>query len=421
MNRGSAHKLVIALTAFFAVGLLCVSGLEKVPRSGKTPFTESEKHAPFISVARVGGYVVAASSNGFYRTSLSTQDWRRISVPREMPAQGQFAVSEANSNVVYFCTSSHSPKGSLYISGDAGAKWKLLSKDYGFNFVHQNRDGRLYAIVWETVGGSIAAVHSRLIMSVDEGKTWKDISQNISGMLLNLFTDPKYPNRICVGTWAIRMGIFESPDDNYSKWIGSREWDWRADSKTDDDYLRGIGGYSSTIAYMLLANLQNYFDYDFGDSAQLPAFVIEVDTNNLQFSADQKVQVPIAIKFRPDYAPVKIVDATNNDEFWWIRCICPDGKHVVAGWTNRANQVSDSEKLKKRIGDGTGFQVFEISSTNSYRRIVSLDKLMDFSKPGEYRLTVSYDDNDWGWEGKKQSGIWGGGFSSPIFNLTINP
>src|SRR6185369_17883344 len=149
-------------------------------------------------------------------------------------------------------------------------------------------------------------------------------------------------------------------------WTATREWHWRKGSETDDDFLNG--GYSTTtVLYMLNANCQNYFDYSFGNSPQIQAFAIELDTNHLQFAPGQKVQVPITVKFLPDYAPIKFVDATNNEEFWRLQCIFPNGKRVIAaGRTNRSEQASDSEKVKLRTGDGTGFQMVELSSTNSY-------------------------------------------------------
>jgi|GEM_PF-2880299 len=402
--------------------MLCTGCSESLPPPNNSPLTDAEKQARLFAVARAGDYIVAVSSNGFYRTQVSTKNWERISVPRGMSVQGQFAVSEANSNVVYFWPSAaFETKGSLFVSSNAGSKWTLVSDDYGFSSVFQNRDGRLYATIWKKVGGSTQGVHSRLIMSENGGKYWKDISQNIFGDLYGIFADPKFTNRICVVGNSIRNYIFESTNDTYSSWTATREWEWRKDSKTDDDFLRG--GYSTTtVLYMLNANLQNYFDYNFGNTPQIQAFVIDVDTNHLEFAVGQKIQVPITVKFLPDYGPVKFVDATNNEEFWRISCITPDGKRVgAAGRRNRVEQADDSEKLKQRTGDNTGFQIVELSSTNSYSRTLSFDHLTDFSKSGTYRIRLSYDSIGWGWENKKHSGIWSGYFSSPVFTLTIKP
>ena len=192
MNSVSAHKLIVALATFVVTGFLCANCSEKLPPPDKSPLTDTEKQARLFAVARVGDFVVAVSSNGFYRTQASTKNWERISVPNGMLIQGQFAVSEANSNVVYFWPlSAFGTSGSLYVSSDAGAGWVFVSDDYGFSSVYQNRDGRLYATIWKKVGGSTQGVHSRLIMSENGGKSWKDISQNIFGDLYQDFYRPK--------------------------------------------------------------------------------------------------------------------------------------------------------------------------------------------------------------------------------------
>src|SRR5262249_41384008 len=133
-----------------------------------------------------------------YRTQASTKNWERTSVPQGMSGQGGFAVSEANSNVVYFWPHSiFQTKGRLYVSHDAGAMWTLVSDAYGFTYVHQCRDRRLYAIVWKKAGATQQGVRTGLLVSENEGKSWKDISQNIFGDLIRIFSDPKDSNRIC--------------------------------------------------------------------------------------------------------------------------------------------------------------------------------------------------------------------------------
>ena len=328
MNSVSAHKLIVALATFVVTGFLCANCSEKLPPPDKSPLTDTEKQARLFAVARVGDFVVAVSSNGFYRTQASTKNWERISVPNGMSIQGQFAVSEANSNVVYFWPlSAFGTSGSLYVSSDAGAGWDLVSDDYGFSSVYQNRDGRLYATIWKKVGGSTQGVHSRLIMSENGGKSWKDISQNIFGDLYRIFTDPKHANRICVEGNSIRGYIFESADDNYSKWTNTVEWNWRRDSKTDEEFLQG--GYSTgNTLYMLNARLSNYFDYDFGSAPQLPAFEISTDTNHLEFRPEDKIEIPVTIKFREPGITVKLPDTTNGEEMWSIQMITPSGERI---------------------------------------------------------------------------------------------
>ena len=406
---------------------MCASCSETLPPPDKSPLTETEKQARFFAVARVGDYVVAANSNGFYRTQVSTKNWERISMPQAMSVQGQFAVSEANSNVVYFWLSSpFDTKGRLYVSSDAGAKWTLVSDDYGFIFVFQNRDGRLYASIWKKVGGSTQGVHSRLIMSKNGGKSWTDISQNIFGDLYRIFPDPKHPNRVCVEGNSIRGYIFESADDDYSKWTNTVEWNWRRDSKTDDEFLRG--GYSTgNTLYMLNARLSNYFDYDFGSAAQIPAFEICVETNHLVFRPEDKIEIPVTIKFREPGITVKLPDTTNGEEMWSIQMIAPSGERIRSG--AKVNRVGRAvtEVLRQQYRALPDFKIAEVSATNSYSRTIVLSHLSDFSKPGDYRFRLGYSSSGWAWEQGEHEGhgiktdIWDGTFCSDIFTLTIKP
>ncbi len=436
MKSVSTHKLAVAFATLVAAGLLCAGCSESLRPPNTSPLTDAEKRASFFAVTHAGGYILAANSNGFFRALSSTKKWERLSVSRKMSPQGQFAISQTDSNSVFYWPQSFEKKGGLFVSHDAGATWNSVCLDYSFEMVYPNLDGRIYAIVrkeftlnstdisWKKEGSN-QAIRWLLLVSENQGKSWRDITGNIAVgvQLITIFSDPASPKRVCVVGNCVRNYVYEPTDDSYSKWNSTRELDWRKASPTADDFLRGYYT-TTTVLYELNANLQNYFDYDFGISSQITAFVIEVDTNHLEFASGQKIQLPVTVKFLPDpdYATVKFVDATNNEEFWRIQCICPDGKRVAAaGRPNRFEEAKDSEKLKQRTGDNTGFQVVELSSTNSYSRVIALDKLTDFSKPGSYRVRLSYDSIGWGWEDKRHSGIWGGGFSSPIFTLTIKP
>jgi hypothetical protein len=427
MKSVSTHKLATSFATLVAAGILCACYSETLPPADKSPFTEAEKQARFFAVARAGNYVVAVSSNGFYRTQVSTKNWERLSVPQGMSVQGQFAVSQANSNVVYFWPlSSFSTKGRLYVSSDAGAKWALVSDDYGFTSVFENRDGRLYAAIWKEVGGPKQGVRSGLIMSENGGKSWKDISQNIFGDFFGIFSDPKHPNRVCISGNSIRGYIFESVDDNYSSWTNTVEWNWRRDSKTDDEFLEG--GYSTgSTLYMLNARLNNYFDYDFGSAQQIPAFEISTDTNRLVFGRKGEIEIPVTIKFREPGPTVKLPDAANGEEMWSIQMITPSGERIRSqAKSNRIGQAR-TEALRQQYRALPDFKIAEVSTTNSYSRTIALSHLSDFSKPGEYRFRLCYSSSGWAWEQSAHEGhgiktdIWDGSFCSPIFTLTIKP
>lgn len=439
MNSVSAHKLVLAFATLVAAGFLCVSCSEKLPPPDKSPLTEAEKQVRLFAVVRAGDYVVAVSSNGFYRTQASTKNWERVSVPRGMSVQGQFVTSQTDSNSVFYWPLAFENKGGLYISHDAGSTWSLTCGDYSFQSVYPNKDGKIYAIVlkgftskssdlvWKKEGSN-QAIRWLILLSENQGRSWKNITANIGAgvQLISIFSDPTSLKRVCVVGNSIRNYIFEPIDDNYSKWNSTREWEWRKDSKTDDEFLRG--GYSTgNILYMLNARLSNYFDYDFGSAAQLPAFEISVETNHLVFGSEDKIEIPVTIKFREPGVTVKLPDTTNGEEMWSIQMITPSGERLRSGAkVNRLGRAV-TEVLRQQYRALPDFKIAEVSVTNSYSRTIALSHLSDFSKPGEYRFRLGYSSSGWAWEQSEHEGhgiktdIWDGSFCSAIFTLTIKP
>jgi hypothetical protein len=427
MRSVTNYNLLRFLVTIVATGMLCTGCSESLPPPDKSPLTETEKQARLFAVVRAGDFVVAVSSNGFYRTQASTKNWERISVPRGMWVQGQFATSQSDSNSIFYWPYSFGKSGGLYVSHDAGSKWDLVSGKFGFRFVYPNHDGRLYAIVEKEVTiDSRKGFRSRLLLSNNQGKSWKDISQNIFGDLESIFTDPQHTNRVCVLGNSIRGYIFESVDDNYSEWTNTVEWNWRKDSKTDEEFLEG--GYSTgNILYMLNARLSNYFDYDFGSAAQIPAFEISVQTNHLVFGKEDQIEIPVTIKFREPGFTVKLPDATNGEEMWSIQMITPLGERIRSqAKTNRIGQAR-TEILRQQYRALPDFKIAEVSATNSYSRMIDLSHLSDFSNLGEYRFRLCYSSSGWAWEQGEHEGhgiktdIWDGSFCSPIFTLTIKP
>ncbi len=446
MKRTRVEGFVIAFAALVAAGLWCV-GCSESPPPDHSPLTDAERQAALSAVARAGDYVLAANSNGIFRAQVSEKKWERVQLPRSMPTAGQFAVSPTNANSILYWSPSYGraveTRSGLYVSHDAGASWRLVSDDHDFQFCYQHRDGKLYAIVLKEFtprqgesAPSLATDESggkrylrwNILVSESEGKHWRDITSNIGiGMsLYSIFPDPTAPQRVCLHGNSIRGYILQAVDDRYTKWKATREWDWRKNSKTDDEFLDG-GFSASTILYMFQANLTNFFDRDFGQSPQLPAFEIEIGTNNLVFAPQSQVEIPVAIRFLRTRETVKLPEVANGEEFWRIQCVRPDGERIVAaGKTDKVGAAKDFEDLKQKYRTLPDFKVVELSSASPYNRILSLSRIMEFSRPGTYRLRLSYDSNAWGWD-RDSSGrgtrtdVWGGRFSSPIFTVTIKP
>jgi hypothetical protein len=176
---------------------------------------------------------------------------------------------------------------------------------------------------------------------------------------------------------------------------------------------------------MLNARLSNYFDYDFDSAAQIPAFEISIDTNHLVFGLEDKIKIPVTIKFREPGITVKLPDTAKGEEMWSIQMIAPSGERIRSGAKMNRIAEADTEALRQQYRALSDFKIAEVSVTNSYSRTIALFHLSDFSKPGEYRFRLWYSSSGWAWEQSEHEGhgiktdIWDGSFCSPIFTLTI--
>ena len=189
-------NLCCLLATLVAVGWLS-AGCSKPPPpvTNGLPVPVAEDQFPFCAVTHAGNYVLAANSNGFYRASILLKKWEKINLPPLMPTFGQFVTSQVDTNKVFFLPYSFRKEGGLYVSDDIGSTWILVSDAYSFRAVYQNRDGKLYAIT-----------SSRILVSENEGKIWKDITGNAFGDFWGVFSDPSFPKRICVlGNFAAKL------------------------------------------------------------------------------------------------------------------------------------------------------------------------------------------------------------------------
>jgi len=413
------------------MSVLCASSLESVAESKSLQLADAEQQASFFTVARVGDYIVAANSNGLFRTKSSTKNWERVQSPEQTPPHGQFSVSSANTNSVFLCAG-----GAIYASRDSGATWKLVSKARNFHCVYENQDGKIYAIVEELKTDASKSngppnkgyLRWSIVVSDNEGRTWEDITSNIGVgvMLIDIFPDPASSKRVCLLGNGIRSYVLQATDDHYTKWNTVRQWDWGRGKETDEAFLRE-GYSSSTVYYILKANLANYFDYPFGNSPDLPAFEIQLQTNHFEFQLHSDIQISVSITFLPAGETVKLADVRDGEEFWRVNCINPSGERITgSGKTDKVGEAKNFEALKQSYRKLPDFRAVDVSLGHPYNRDLSLSKLVDFSRPGTYRVCVSYDSSAWGWD-QDSSGhgtrtdVWGGHFSSPVFTVTIKP
>ena len=189
-------------------------------------------------------------------------------------------------------------------------------------------------------------------------------------------------------------------------------------AKSMPEFLYGI----ASSLYMVQANLTNYFDYDFGDSPQLAAFQLYVQTNSLEFPLKSDIQLPVVMKFLRTTESVKLADVADGEDFWRIKCVCPAGERInVSGRSGNLGGTNDAAAVKENHREIQDYKIVELSSNHPYTRDLSISKLIDFSHPGTYRIRLSYDNISWRATNDTAKDLWGGYFCSPIFTVTIKP
>jgi len=134
-------------------------------------------------------------NGGVYKSIDSGLTWKKLSngLPKLMGRIG-IKVSRSNPQVVYAIT--EAKEGTLYRSDDRGETFRLVSQERqivsrGFYYtdlrIDPTDENRLYAVA------------SRLMLSIDGGKTFRQISQATHVDYHALWIDPENPSRIWQG------------------------------------------------------------------------------------------------------------------------------------------------------------------------------------------------------------------------------
>ncbi len=393
--------------------------------------------------------VLASNSHGLFRARRSDKKWAALPIPPSMPPGGLFAQQPCGATPIFYYTPKwrarklpHAEKKvfGLYVSEDDGQRWQLISKDYDFKEVFLHSDGTLYAIVamteeiaptkakqahgvWisdqENEKGNRTIHFDRIVMSVDSGRSWRDISSGIarSMTLYSIFSDPDHSELVCLGGNCIRGYVLQATDKSY-KWKKTRERDWWKTHETEDTFFRGCYSTGSTL-YMCSATLSNYFDHPFHNRVHLPAFRITTARNSYRFRAEDQVAVQVEVSFIREQPEVKILDLDEGLGFWGMRCILPDGKKQTIS-TSIGHSIYKSrsrEKTKAELRRSPTLKARTINMTRSYKRSLNLSSLCDFPQIGTYRVQLFYNS---GWIADRTEGEWPGSFCSSVFTITID-
>jgi hypothetical protein len=332
-----------------------------------------------------------------------------------IPLNGFFVESASVSSTIYYYT----PKWigwkmplvktktiGVYRYNPIGSKWELLSTEYDFKHVYVHENGVIYAIIGITgKEGGQTFFCDRIVLSKDSGKHWEDISHDLGRgiMLFGIFQDPDHKKLVCLDASSIRGYILQANDEGY-KWNLTRDGDWYAKHSPQETFF--ADEYSTgTTAFMHRATLSNYFDYPFGNHAQICSFRIAVGGRR-NFKPKQPIVLPVEIVFWCEgNANATLLDTEHESACWGLHRILPDGTQQRVPIAKGLDRGSPEVKLHR------------LTHRQSYKRLVNLSAMCDFSKPGTYRVQLIYDD---GWIADRFKGDWQGRFSSPMFEIKIS-
>ena len=368
--------------------------------------------------------IFASTPNGLYLASQVDKKWAKLLTDSRMPMEGTFVAEHAGLRPIgprsdpspafgpayYFtpyraCQSSaaeHANVYGLYRLESDKRKWVLLSAEYQFKQVYVH-GGILYAIVvaTEQVEGQ-TGYFNRVVRSKDSGSHWEDISHGIEhGVGLGLICgDPDNQGLVCLITSGY---VLQAIDDNY-QWRRISPSHWRTAQISEWFFLPNYE--TSGTLYMHTATLANYFDYPFGDSAQIPSFHVTTG-HAYSFKPGQRIVVPVEIGFWDENGDtVKLIDVEGGRSFWGLRRTLPGGKREYV--QAKRDVARDSPRVAAHL----------LTHGQSYERSLDLSTIADFSATGAYHVQLIYEN----WQAADAAkGDWRGSFSSPVFDVKVLP
>ncbi|WP_254508580.1 WD40/YVTN/BNR-like repeat-containing protein [Anatilimnocola floriformis] len=387
--------------------------------------------------------VLVTSSAGIFWSNLEEKKWQKRTLPAQMPIGGKFGVVPTDSEqILYYSPRWHKltegQRAGIYGSTDAGQTWQLLSEGGEYGPVAMLENGSLFAV---TNAEQINRQPS-IAVSRDLGKTWRDISGNLSGRVHGLFPDPDHPGLICVETHCIRGYVEQADDENY-EWKSTISWHWHPERREKVSFGRPYSTSSSNNPlYIFCATLRNYFDYDFIYGASTPAIDLSTGAERFTFRTGEVLAVPITIRFlqdlRNDKMPIveKLIDHPANLAAWGLRWeFQGERSYKSPGIVAAMSRIRDEDSAARSKGlpgfreekqnaliaglkGDRAWKTVEFSAMAPYRRMLEIGKLGDFAKPGEYRVQLDYQST---YLADRKDGPWIGSFSSPVFTVVIEP
>lgn len=432
----------------------CVLGAVDAPSEAES-LTEDERFLQIESLCLRKSDVFAVHKLGMYRAARTTNRWRRLSLPREMPLDGGFANAPEDVPVVIYTAAKsrvsrlfkrddkNTGRG-VYISEDAGDTWRRVIGTEDATAACWHR-GKLYVGVCRGLNG---VETSLLRVSGDLGVTWRDISLGDVGKhtsVSSIIPDPDHETLVSVQVdMSIRAIWLQAEDDGYEwKWHHGIMWEGET---TKHDIFRVDRYHSSTIGYFFPATLENYFRYSFGETPGRCPFRLVADQKKFVFRAGEPVLVPFTLRFEQDLRVVQAwwrahpefkergpypttPNSTNipDDEAGsvWGLNVEFAGKQtmVIPPLTTAYRAERDQNSYSRKLRDDPAYKTYPLSAEKHYHRTLDLAKRYDFSRPGSYRVQLTFDSSPLGNITRDKNGrfggVWGGGFNGEEFEITI--
>jgi hypothetical protein len=446
-HRMSTRFALFSVTAILAFARICSAN----------PPGPNELDVPLDAVLVRTADVFVTCSDGIYRANRKAKQWNKLTLPAEMPIGGLLGTVPAGSPHILYHNSQarrleDGQKPGIYHSSDDGQTWKLLAEGYDYGPVALLDNDALFA----ATNASRRNGKAQIGVSRDFGRTWWDISKGTFGEFYRLFPDPDHPGLICIEANSVRNYIFQAADETY-EWKATRSWDWHPERLEGVRFGRSYSTHVNHVPlYMLRATLRNYFDHAFEDRISIPAIDLATAGKRFVFRIGEPVRVPVQIRFLEDMRMreklweeaiaagrqvgelkptiVTLLDHDDSLDVWGLR-VEFDGKRTprrpaVTTAVHDARQADFQARMRGEPGRGeqgerdflvklrsqTEWKKVQVSADAPYRRTIDLDKLHDFSAPGEYRVQLDYDDS-WLVDSGKEA--WGGTFGSDVFTVVI--
>jgi hypothetical protein len=172
------------------------------------PTNSNEIYAGMYTYLRQAWHLRSGGGEtALYKSMDGGATWTKLTsgIPKMLDRIG-ISVARSSPNIVYMISETPNYEGELWRTDDAGATWRVVSRDPNINFrpfyysdvrVDPNDPNRVF-----TLSGS-------LYMSEDGGRTFRTIGRDVHGDHQALWIDPKNSKRILSGS----DGGFQVSDD----------------------------------------------------------------------------------------------------------------------------------------------------------------------------------------------------------------